>query len=222
MNLASIITTIFLSLFLACGNLNEVLESVETIGTSTEDLTPSSEEMGMGLKDALIKGTQMGVEQLNKSGGYLNDPEVKIPFPKDLEKVKNTLIDMGLQSEVDKVVSSLNAAAEDAVIEAKPLFVKAIKEMSIADAKEILFGADTAATSYLKSKTRLGLHDAFKPKIKTSLDKVNEDLPAYVTDLAIQGLFLQIAKEEAAIRENPLERTTDILKKVFGYADQEK
>ncbi len=243
MSLNTIFTTCLLSLFLACGNLNEAMKSMEDMTTPTPSAVPSTEEMAMGLKEALIKGTEMGVSQLNQSGGYLNDPQVKIPFPEDLVKVKNTLIDLGLQSKVDQVVNSMNAAAEDAVIEAKPLFVNAIREMTIDDAREILFGSDTAATFYLKQKTSAGLQNAFKPKIKTSLDKVNatkywedaigtynkiplvtkvnEDLPAYVTDLAIQGLFLQIAEEEAAIRENPLERTKDILKKVFGYADGE-
>jgi hypothetical protein len=243
MNLYLTLTTVTLSLVLSCGNLNEVMESIEDV-SKTESSIPTQTEMANGLKAALVKGTESGVSQLHQAGGYLNDPKVKIPFPKDLVKVKNTLVDIGMESEVNKVVNSLNEAAEDAVIEAKPLFVNAIKEMTIADAKEILFGADTAATSYLKSKTRSGLETAFKPKIQTSLDKVNatkywgdvigtynkipltkkvnEDLPAYVTDKAIEGLFLQIANEESAIRENPVQRTTDILKKVFGYADSEK
>lgn len=242
MNLGTILTTAILSLLLSCGNLDEVLREIDNYGTS--NTIPTQTEMANGLKAALVKGTEMGVSQLHQSGGFLNDPKVKIPFPEDLVKVKNTLVTIGLESQVEQVVNSLNAAAEDAVIEAKPLFVNAIKEMTIADAKEILFGTDTAATSYLKSKTRLGLEEAFKPKISASLDKVNatkywsdvigtynkiplvnkvnEDLPAYVTDKAIDGLFLQIAQEEAAIRENPLERTTDILKKVFGYADTEQ
>lgn len=243
MNLNTILTACFLSLFLACGTLQETMKSMEDMGSTSEPLVPTTNEMAMGLKDALIKGTNMGVDQLHQDGGFLNDPEVKIPFPKDLEKVKNTLIDMGLSSQVDKVVTSLNEAAEDAVVEAKPLFVNAIKEMTIDDARGILFGSDTAATSYLKSKTTAGLEAAFQPKIKISLDKVNatkywgdvigtynkiplvdkvnEDLPAYVTELAIEGLFNQIAEEEAAIRDNPVERTTDLLKKVFGYADGE-
>ncbi|MEQ8907699.1 MAG: DUF4197 domain-containing protein [Vicingaceae bacterium] len=241
MNLGTILTTTILSLLLSCGNLDEVLREIDSVGTTSS--IPTQNEMANGLKAALVKGTEMGVTQLHQSGGYLNDPKVKIPFPKDLEKVKNTLVNIGLEGQVDKVVNSLNEAAEDAVIEAKPLFVNAIKEMTIADAKEILFGTDTAATSYLKSKTRSGLEAAFQPKIKSSLDKVNatkywgdvigtynkiplttkvnEDLPAYVTDKAIDGLFLQIAQEEEAIRENPLERTTDVLKRIFGYADSE-
>lgn len=241
MNLGTILTTSLLSLMLACGNLNEVLTDLETIGTPNP--VPTQMEMANGLKAALVKGTEMGVTQLHQEGGFLNDAQVRIPFPEDVVKVKNTLIKLGFESKVEQVVNSLNAAAEDAVIEAKPLFVNAIKEMTIMDAKEILFGADTAATFYLKSKMRSDLESAFKPKISASLDKVNatkywgdiigtynkiplvnqvnEDLPAYVTDRAIEGLFLQIAKEEAAIRENPLERTTNLLKKVFGYADSE-
>jgi len=242
MNLHTILASTFLSLFLACGTLQETMKSMEDMTSSSPSTVPTNAEMAQGLKEALIKGTEMGVDQLHQDGGFLNDPEVKIPFPKDLEKVRNTLIDMGLSSQVDKVVNSLNEAAEDAVVEAKPLFVNAIKEMTIADAREILFGNDSAATNYLKTKTSSGLQSAFKPKIKTSLDKVNatkywedvigtynkiplvekvnEDLPAYVTDLAIEGLFNQIAEEEAAIRKDPLERTKDILKKVFGYADE--
>ncbi len=226
----------------ACANLDEVLRDIEQT-TGTESIIPTQMEMASGLKEALIKGTSLGVNQLHETGGFLNDPQVKIPFPQDLEKVENRLRDLGLGSEVDQVVSTLNAAAEDAVIEAKPIFINAIKEMTFADAKNILFGNDTAATGYLIRKTRPGLESAFQPKIQNSLDKVNatkywgdiigtynkipfvnqvnEDLPAYVTEKAVDGLFLQIAKEEALIRENPLERTTSLLKKVFGYADSQ-
>ncbi len=225
----------------ACGNLDQILQEIENTTGTTTPAVPTQLEMSKGLKEALVKGTSMGVDKLNAAGGFLNDPKVKIPFPKDLVKVENTLRDIGLGSEVDKVVTSLNSAAEDAVIEAKPLFVKAITEMTFADAKNILFGADSAATKYLISKTRSGLEAAFQPKISNSLDKVNAtkywsdvigtynkvpfvnkvnaDLPNYVTGKAVDGLFLQIAKEEAAIREDPIERTTSLLKKVFGYAD---
>lgn len=227
----------------ACANLEQVMKEIENT-TGTESIIPSQEEMAMGLKEALAKGTELGVNQLHQENGFLNDPKVKIPFPKDLDKVKNTLIDIGLESQVDKVVLSLNRAAEDAVVEAKPIFLNAIKQMTFADAKNILFGDDTAATNYLIRKTSPALESAFQPKIKSSLDKVNatkywndvigtynkipfvnkvnEDLPAYVTHLAVEGLFLQIANEEALIRENPVERTTSVLKKVFGYADQKE
>lgn len=240
MNLKAAIIFILCIRLSACANLEQVMKDLEQT-TKTESIIPSTEEMAMGLKEALAKGTEIGVSQLHQENGFMNDPKVKIPFPKDLEKVKNTLIDIGLESQVDKVVLSLNRAAEDAVVEAKPIFLNAIKEMTFNDAKNILFGNDTAATNFLIRKTSTSLEAAFQPKIQSSLDKVNatkywgdvigtynkipfvkkvnEDLPAYVTHLAVEGLFLQIAKEEALIRENPLERTSSILKKVFGYAD---
>lgn len=235
-------TFLCLSVLTACGNLDQILKEIEnTSGGSETSIIPSEFEMANGLKEALIKGTNLGVDKLNVVGGFLNDPKVKIPFPQDLLKVKNTLTDIGLGSEVDRVTESLNRAAENAVAEAKPLFVNAIKEMTFQDVKNILFGSDSAATTYLNSKTRAGLESAFQPKIQNSLDqvnatkywadiigtynkipfvnKVNADLPAYVTTKAVDGLFLQIAKEEFAIRQNPVERTTSLLKKVFGYAE---
>src|SRR5690606_28029323 len=206
--------------------------------------TPNNTEINSALKEALIQGTSEGVANLSKVGGYLNNPKVKIPFPKNAEKVKNTLIDLGMEQQVDQVVTSINRAAEDAVKEASPLFINAIREMSIADVRNILLGEDDAATKYLHSKTSVELANKFQPKIKVSLDKVNAtkywtdvmsaynkvpfvekvntDLAAYVTDLAIEGLFLKIEEEEKAIRNNPVERTTAVLKKVFGYADSQQ
>lgn len=228
--------------FTACDSLQPILDEANRTAGAT--LAPSNAEINTALKEALIKGTSSGVDNLSQIGGYLDNPKVKIPFPKNAEKVKNTLIDLGMQKQVDQVVTSINRAAEDAVKEASPLFINAIREMSIADVRSILFGEDDAATKYLKSKTSQGLSQKFQPKIKTSLDKVNAtkywtdvmstynkvpfvdkvntDLTAYVTDLAIEGLFLKIEEEEKAIRDNPVERTTAILKKVFGYADAQQ
>ncbi|MBL4709083.1 MAG: DUF4197 domain-containing protein [Flavobacteriales bacterium] len=218
------------------------MKSVEDVlnDVGTTNSNPTNLEIGKGLKEALVKGTTMGVSNLSQSGGYLNNPLFKIPFPKDAAKIESTLRKVGLGGEVDKVVTSLNRAAEDAVTEAKPLFVNAIKQMTFADVKNILFGADTAATAYLKSKTGAQLKSSFQPKIQASLDKVNAtkywtnvvsqynkiplvtkmnpDLNSFVTDMAIKGLFVKIAQEEMSIRENPVERTTDLLKKVFNYA----
>jgi len=238
-----IYVSIFTSVVLSCGNLDEVMKTVESVMTETST-TPTNFEIGNGLKEALIKGTSVGVDQLSQSGGYLNAPKFKIPFPKDAEKIENTLRTIGLGGEVDKVVVSLNRAAESAVVEAKPLFVNAIKEMTIQDVREILFGTDTAATAYLKQKTSNPLASAFQPKIQQSLDqvnatkywndivstynkipmveKMNPDLANFVTERALKGLFMQIASEEIAIRENPMERTTALLEKVFGYAAEEK
>jgi len=232
----------FTSMILSCGNVTEILQTMEDI--ATENTIPSNLEIGNGLKEALVKGTTLGVNSLSQEGGYLNNTTFKIPFPKDAQKIESTLRNIGLDSQVDQVITSLNKAAENAVTEAKPLFVNAIKEMTFAEVKEILFGADTAATSYLKQKTSMQLLQAFEPKIKTSLDQVNatkywDDLVAvynkvplvkkmnpnlseFVTQQAIKGLFIKIAEEEIEIRENPAERTTSLLKKVFGYAASEK
>lgn len=242
MNTKIIFTSVFASLILSCGNVNEILKDVSEV--MTESSSPTNLEIGNGLKEALVKGTNLGVSSLSEAGGYLDFPRFKIPFPKDAVKVENTLRKIGLGGEVDKVIVSLNRAAEDAVTEAKPLFVNAIKEMTFAEVKEILFGADTAATFYLKNKTANQLKLAFEPKIQHSLDqvnatkywtdimstynkiplttKINPDLSAFVTDRAIKGLFIKIAEEEVAIRENPLERTSSLLKKVFNYADTQK
>jgi len=238
--LTFIISSISLSLLLNCGNLNEVLNSTNEVFNPTND--PTDQEIGIGLKEALVLGTSTGVSFLSKEGGYLDHPRFKIPFPKSAQKVENTLRDMGLNNQVDQVVTSLNRAAENAVTEAKPLFVNAIKEMTLQDVQSILFGKDTAATHYLREKTSSALFTAFQPKIQSSLDNVNAtkywgnimgtynkvpfvkkvdtDLSAFVTHKAIDGLFLKISEQEALIRQNPVERTTDILKKVFGFADK--
>lgn len=201
---------------------------------------PTEFEMGSGLKEALIKGTKEGVANLSLEGGFLDNPMVKIPFPEEYDKVANTLRDIGLGNQIDQVELSLNRAAEDAVIEASPLFINAITSMTIQDAQEILFGGKNAATNFLRAKTTDDLIVAFSPKISQSLDQVNAtkywsdvtnvynkipfvtkvdgDLTNYVTTKTIDGLFLKIAQEEEEIRENPIERTSSILKKVFDYA----
>lgn len=234
------------SVILSCGTLNEVMKGVEEVlnETGTTSSIPSNLEIGNGLKEALVKGTTSGVSSLSAAGGYLNNPQFKIPFPKDAEKIESTLRNIGMGSQVDKVVESLNRAAEDAVTEAKPLFVNAIKQMTFNDVKNILMGDEMAATNYLKSKTTAQLQASFQPKIKASLNKVNAtkywtdlvntynkiplvtklnpDLDSFVTEQAIKGLFTKIAQEEKAIRANPVERTTGLLQKVFGYAESQK
>jgi hypothetical protein len=191
-----------------------------------------------GIKEALIQGTNEGVSLLSVVDGYFGNPEIKIPFPKDAGMVESRLRAVGLGSEVDKAILSINRAAEDAAKEAKPIFVSAITGMSISDAIGIVKGNDNAATQYLRKTTTTELAAKFKPVIKTSLDKVNAtkywtdlintynkipmvqkmnpDLAAYVTDQAINGLFVMIAKEEQKIRKDPVARTTELLKKVFA------
>jgi len=241
MKKSSFILGISSLLLMSCETLQPLVgELSRAVLEEPASVIPTELEMGNGLKEALIKGTKEGVEKLGKEGGFLDNPAVRIPFPEEYEKVANTLRDIGLGNQIDQVETTLNRAAEDAVIEASPLFVNAITSMTIADAQNILFGEKNAATLYLQSKTTAELVAKFSPKISASLDKVNAtkywsdvtdlynkipfvtkvngDLTNYVTNKTIDGLFLNIAKEEEAIRENPLERTTSILKKVFDYA----
>jgi hypothetical protein len=198
----------------------------------------SEKEAVDGIKEALIQGTNEGVSLLSALDGYFGNPEIKIPFPPDASMVESRLRAIGLGSEVDKAILSINRAAEDAAKEAKPIFVSAITGMSISDAIGIVKGNDNAATQYLRKSTSTELAAKFKPVIKKSLDKVNAtkywtdlintynkipmvqkmnpDLAAYVTDQAITGLFIMIAKEELKIRKDPVARTTELLKKVFA------
>ena len=198
----------------------------------------SEEEVGKALKEALTIGIEKGVEQLSKTDGYFKDPTIKIPMPNEAKSVEEKLRMIGQGEAVDNSIESMNRAAEDAATGAKDLFVTAIKEMTLQDVMNILNGNDDAATRFLEDHTRTQLVEKFKPVIKVSLDKVgatkywntvfssynklpfvkkvNPDLDDYVTNKAIDGLFVQIAKEELAIRKNPAARVTDLLKKVFG------
>ena len=197
----------------------------------------SQEEVGKGLKEALSKGVDKGVTQLHKKDGYLKDPQIKIPMPAEARKVEDKLRSLGQGKKVDAAIESMNRAAEDAAEGAKDIFVAAIKGMTITDAMSILKGDNSAATKYLNKATRAELTQKFEPVIKVSLDKVgatkhwkkvfgtynklpfvskiNPNLEQYVTEKALNGLFVQVAKEELQIRKNPLARTSDLLKKIF-------
>ena len=202
---------------------------------------PTETEVIMGLKEALQIGTIKGVDVVGQADGYFKNAVIKILMPEGAQSVVNTLRDLGLGNLVDQAVLSINRAAEDAASAAKPIFVNAIKQMTIADAWTILRGDDNAATNYFKSKTSQQLYNAFKPKIETSLDKVgatrhygdvmetynqipfvqpvNTDLSDHVTNKAIDGLFHMIEQEEKNIRTNISARVTDLLRKVFGAQD---
>lgn len=218
--------------------INQTLGEVnKALGSGGTPLTTA--EVAEGLKEALIKGISTGSDLVSITDGYFKNPEIKIPFPPEVQKVENTLRNIGLGSQVDKFVLSLNRGAEDAAKEAKPIFIAAIKSMTIQDAWAILKGDQNAATEYLKRTTSGLLKEKFKPVIQTSLnkvnatkyygeivtrynqiplvDKVNPNLDDYATDKAIEGLFTMIAKEEKEIRQDPVARTTELLKKVFGY-----
>lgn len=198
----------------------------------------TEQEVAKGLKEALTIGIEKGVDRVSKVDGYFKDPEIKIPMPDEAKQVEEKLRMLGQDKMVDDAIESMNRAAEDAASEAKTIFVNAIKELTLRDVMDILNGSDNAATKYLENNTRSQLVDKFKPIIKESLDKVgatkhwnnvftyynklpfvkdvNPNLDDYVTNKAIDGLFIQIAKEEKQIRKDPAARVTDLLKKVFG------
>ncbi|MFD1550831.1 DUF4197 domain-containing protein [Putridiphycobacter roseus] len=213
--------------------VNEKVEATKLASTSL-----SQEEVGAGLKEALTKGVEKGVDQLSKPDGFLKDLSIKIPLPEEAEKVESKLRSIGQGEKVDETIVSINRAAEDATAAAKDIFVAAIKGMTIEDAMQILKGEDNAATTFLDKSTREDLMVKFEPIVKASLDKVgatknwntiftnynklpmvqkiNPDLVQYATSKAIDGLFVQIANEELKIRQDPTARGTDLLKKVFA------
>jgi len=221
----------------SCSNAQFLKKVSKALNTATNsDFTES--EAVEGIKEALIKGTGESVNLVSALDGYFGNPEIKIPFPPDAKNAESKLRSVGLGKQVDKAILSINRAAEDAAKEAKPIFVAAISGLTIQDAIGIVRGKENAATQYLQRTTSPELKLKFQPVIKNSLDKVeatkywtdlintynkiplvqkiNPDLAAYVTDQAIAGLFVMIAKEELKIRKDPLARTTELLKKVFG------
>jgi hypothetical protein len=217
--------------------INQTIGDVnKTLGGGSQPLTTA--EVADGLREALIKGISQGSDLVSQVDGYFKNPEIMIPFPPEVKKVEDKLRQIGFGGEVDKFVMTLNRGAEDAAKEAKPIFITAIKSMTIQDAWSILRGEDDAATQYLKRTTSDQLKSKFKPVIQNSLNKVNAtkyysnivnkynqiplvqkvnpNLDDYATDRAIEGLFIMIAKEEKNIRQNPVARTTELLKRVFG------
>jgi len=211
----------------------EVLSKLPTGGGVTEA------EAGEGIKEALSQGLVKAVLRLNKEDGFFKDAFYKILMPPDAKKIENTLRDLGMGKMVDKAILQINRAAEDAAGYAKPIFVDAIKSMTISDAIGLVKNGDTSATHFFRVKTTDKLIAAFLPVIKASLDrvqatkyygdvvstynnfpttikKINPDLPGFVTDRATAALFDLLSKEELNIRQNIAARTTDLLKKVFG------
>lgn len=208
----------------------------QLVKTANTDSLSNSEIIG-GLKEALEKGAQKSSNKLSMIDGFFANAALKILLPPEAQKVEQTLRSMGMDKQVDNAILSVNRAAEDAAKSAAPIFMNAIKSMSIQDGVAILRGSDTAATSYLRTKTLLPLTEAFRPVIENSLqkvdatkywktlfstynmislNKVNPDLTAYVTEKALSGIFIQLGQEEADIRKNPAARTTALLQKVFG------
>ena len=224
---------------LSCAQKLGGIKIPKSVTTVTQALGLSEEEIAKGLKEALTKGAKIASDSLNKKNGFYGNPLVRIPFPPELVKMESTLRSIGFGKEVDKFILSLNRSAENAAIEAAPIFTKAITNMNIADAKSILQGSDTSATSYLKRATYDSLYSKFTPHIKKALDnnlvasqwtflansynklpttrtKINSDIIAFTTGKALKGLFVKVAEEEGKIRHDVNARTSDLLKKVFG------
>mgnify|MGYP006356552153 FL=1 len=224
-------------LLTGCETAQQVLN-----GTNTGTPALSSTEIASGLKEALRLGTQNGTGKLASADGFFTNAAVKILMPEEAKKVESTLRNIGLGSLVDKAVLSMNRAAEDAAKSATPIFVDAIKAMTISDALGILKGGDYAATNYFKDKTTVSLANAFRPVIEKALTKVNAtkywndvftaynkfaakpvntDLVTYVTEKSLTGIFYEVGQEELKIRKDPAARVTDLLKKVFGSNTQQ-
>jgi hypothetical protein len=238
MNRIILIACFFLTIGCSSAQISKILQDAGNAVNGQQTQALSTEEVVAGLKEALNKGIVKGSDLVSQVDGYFKNPEIKIPFPPEVKKVEDRLRKMGMGSEVDKFVLTLNRGAEDAAKEAKPIFVTAIKSMTIQDAWSILKGDESAATNYLKRTTSPQLIEKFKPVIQNSLnkvnatkyyrdlvttynkiplvEKVNPNLDDYATNRAIEGLFVMIAKEEKNIRQDPLARTTDLLKKVFS------
>lgn len=230
------IILLFLSFqLLSCAELNQVIQTLPNQGLTNEQIAE-------GLKQALDKGITEQVSLLAVKDGFYKNEMVKILLPPELQKVDQTLRKVGLSQVADEGLKVLNRAAEDAVGQATPIFVDAIKELTFQDAKNILLGDKNAATSYLQQKTNAALYQKFNPVIKNSFQKVgadqiwsniitkynalplttdvNPDLTDYVTNEALKGVYKMIEVEELKIRSDLNSRTTDLLKKVFALQDK--
>lgn len=198
----------------------------------------SSSDAGSGLKEALTRGAEFAISNLGKQDGFLGNPKVKIPLPGSLQKAEKGLRAIGMGKQAEELVTTMNRAAEQAVVEAKPILVNAIKNMSWQDAKGILAGGDDAATQFFKRTTSAQIGEKFQPIVKQAtakvklgkqynkfagkaaamglIDEKDADLDSYVTQKAMDGLFLMIAEQEKSIRKDPVGTGSALLQKVFG------
>ncbi len=221
--------------FFGCAEMQQVINQLPQTGIL------SQAEIASGLKEALNNGIDKQVVKLTNVDGFYKNEMVKILLPEELKKVDKGLRDIGMSKLADEGLKVLNRAAEDAVKTSTPIFVDAIKGMSFTDAKNILLGNDTSATTYLQSSTSTALYSKFNPVIKNSfakvgadkvwtniitkynsiplVKKVNPDLTDYTTNKAMEGVFKMIAVEEKDIRNNLASRTSDLLKRVFALQD---
>ncbi|MBW7902036.1 MAG: DUF4197 domain-containing protein [Rhodocyclaceae bacterium] len=199
----------------------------------------SAAETASGLKEALTRGAEVAVAQLGKRDGFLGDKRVRIPLPDSVRKAEKMMRTLGAGKYADELIETMNRAAESAVVEAKPILVNAVKSMSFDDARGILTGGDDAATNYFRRTTSPEIAQKFLPIVKQAtakvqladkynqyagrasklglLDEKDADLDQYVTQKAMDGLFLMVAEQEKAIRKDPVSTGSALLKKVFGF-----
>ncbi|MFK7748768.1 MAG: DUF4197 domain-containing protein [Kordia sp.] len=230
-----IIAFVGILMFNSCAELQGIVNQLPQGGTL------GNADIAAGLRQALDLGIDNQVKKLTMKDGFYGNGLVKILMPQELRKVDKTLRDIGLGSLADDGIKMLNRAAEDAVKEATPIFINAVKDITFADAKNILLGSDNAATQYLEGKTTTALYNKFQPVIQNSfakvgadkiwtnlinnynkiplVSKVNPDLTDYVTNEALKGVYKMIAVEEQKIRTKVGSRTTDLLQKVFALQD---
>jgi len=223
-------------LLVGCAEMNTILKEIDTTSTAPSPLT--NIEVIKGLKEALNVGSNNATALTSKLDGFYKNPEIFIPFPPEAIKVKEKIEALGMSSQVNKFVMTMNRSAETASKKAAPIFLNAIMNMSITDGFAILKGGDNAATNYLKQKTAVQLSKAFNPVVKNAIEEVevtkywnpvintynkipfiekqNPNLEDYITTKAMDGLFIMLAKEEKSIRKDPLARVSAILKRVFG------
>lgn len=218
------------------GMLCALMLATSALALGVDDL--SSKDTASGLKEALTKGAEVAVSQLGKTNGFLGDKRVKIPLPESAQAVEKMMRTFGMKKQADELIETMNRAAEMAVVEAKPILTNAVKTMSFDDARGILTGGDDAATQYFKRTTSEAIGAKFLPIVKKStakvalaekynqyagkaaqfglMDQKDADLDSYVTQKALDGLFLMIAEQEKAIRKDPIGTGSSMLKKVFG------
>jgi hypothetical protein len=224
--------------FAEAGIFDDIMKELSGTKSDVARSGPDLKTTVAGLKEALSIGTDNAVRAVSKTDGYFGNKMVKILLPDKLQKIADVVAKLGFQEQVDGFILSMNRAAEAAAPKATVLFVDAIKTMSFDDARKILKGGDTAATQYFKEKTSNKLYDHFRPVVMASMNKVgvtkaykdmiapyeslpfvskeSVDLDHYVTNKALDGLFLMVGEEEKKIRTNPAARVTDLLKTVFG------
>ncbi|WP_372743342.1 DUF4197 domain-containing protein [Neptunomonas sp.] len=217
----------------------ELIKQPATTNSAVSNTSLSSDTLINGLREALVVGSERAIKSISAEGGYLNDPQIRVPMPAVLDKLAGPLRQFGMGDQVDQFEQSINSAAERAAPQATAILVDNIRNMSFDDARKIYEGSDDAATQYFREKAGPQIAALFKPEIDTALGEVGAtkyynslatqaaqlplvgqqvegDLTSHVTTAALDGLFLKLAAEEKLIRQNPAARSTDLLKKLWS------